>query len=243
MSDREAVLLERGFVLHHRPYRNSSLLVDCLTEGYGRIGLVAQGSRRTATGQRALLQPFLPLRLSWIRRGELGRLTQVEAASGPLELSGTALLAGFYVNELMLRLLQRGDRNEAIYSCYSSCVLELSARTRVSRSLRLFELALLEALGYGVELGRDVHTGEPLRPDAAYVFEPEAGPARREARAAEEQFSGRDLISLRDRALNDPDSLRAAKRLLGGILRTHLGERPLKSREVMKEIYDGGFEP
>lgn len=243
MTDREVVLLERGFVLHHRPYRNTSLLVDCLTESYGRVGLVAQGSRRTATGQRALLQPFAPLRLSWIRRGELGRLTQVEADAGRMELPGAALLAGFYINELLLRLLPRGDRNEAVYSCYSTCVLELSAHNAVSRSLRLFELALLEALGYGVELGQDVRTGEPLRPDGAYVFEPEAGPILREAGSAEAQFSGRHLISLRDRALNDPESLRAAKRLLGGILRSYLGERPLKSREVLKEIYDGGFEP
>ncbi len=111
MSEREQVLLERGFVLHQRPYRDSSQLLECMTATHGRIGLVARGSRRAATRQRALLQPFVPLKLSWVRRGELGRLTHVEDDGPSYALEGQRLLAGFYANELLLRLTARGDPN------------------------------------------------------------------------------------------------------------------------------------
>src|SRR4029079_10354167 len=117
MSEREQVLLEDGFVLHQRPYRNTSQLLECVTAAHGRGGLVARGSRSSPTRQRALLQPFVPLRLSWIRRGDLGRLTQVETSGLPFDLEGLSLLAGYYANELLLRLTARGDPNAEVFSC------------------------------------------------------------------------------------------------------------------------------
>lgn len=243
MSEREEVLLEPGFVLHHRPYRNTSQLLDCLTTGHGRVGLVAQGSRGGRSGgRRALLQPFAPLALSWVRRGELGRLIHVEATAPSYALGGEALLAAFYVNELVLRLLARGDPNVDVFSCYSRCLAELAAEGGVAPTLRLFELGFLQALGYGVELESDAQTGEPLHPDYSYVFEPESGPIRvAPGSRAPAAFRGKDLIALRERSLEDPESLRAARALLGRILDTYLGERPLKSRGVLKDIVDGGF--
>ena len=243
MSDREEVLLERAFVLHHRPFRNTSQLVDCLTHSHGRAGLVARGSRRARSGHRALLQPFLPLRLSWIRRGELGSLVHVEAESASFELRGDSLLAGFYVNELVLRLLARSDVNHEVFSCYSECLQTLASGTGIARTLRLFELAFLRALGYGIELDRDVLSGEPLQAEAAYSFELEHGPTRASAAASgSDGFRGRDLIALRERELDDPESLRAAKRLLARALTAYLGDRPLKSRSVFKDIVDRGLD-
>lgn len=241
MSEREEVLLERAFVLHHRPYRNTSQLIDCLTSRYGRIGLVAQGSRVAKSNRRALLQPFVPLVVSWVRRGELGRLIHVEAGAASLELGGDHLLAGFYVNELVLRLLARSDPNAEVYSCYSECLQGLASGAGVARTLRLFELALLRALGYGLGLDCDAQTGEPLRAEDTYIVEPETGPVRAEGAGGVPAYRGKDLISLRERSLDDPDSLRAARALLGRILDTYLGERPLKSRGVFKEIVDRGF--
>jgi len=241
MSDREEVLLEHGYMLHERPFRNTSLLVECVTERHGRIGLIAQGVRRVPGGRRALMQPFQPLRLSWVRRGDLGRLTHVEADHGGQPLGGEALLAGFYINELLLRLVPRGEGNDDIFSCYSLCLHGLASQVGVARTLRLFELRLLDALGYRVVLDEDALTGEPLLPDRVYAFELESGPTVVGAGTAEETYSGKHLIALRERALDDPDSLRAAKRLLGRILRSYLGDRPLKSREVLREIMDGGF--
>ncbi|MDX1561805.1 MAG: DNA repair protein RecO, partial [Gammaproteobacteria bacterium] len=152
MSDREQVLLERAYVLHQRPYRNTSMIVECLTERHGRQSFVAQGARRAERRPRTPLEPFRPLRVSWVRRGELGRLTELEAERASIGLNGDALLAGFYLNELLLRLLPRGDQNEPIYRCYSHCLDRLAAAKPAARAVRLFELDLLDALGYRVDL-------------------------------------------------------------------------------------------
>ncbi|HEX7081907.1 MAG TPA: DNA repair protein RecO [Gammaproteobacteria bacterium] len=242
MSDRETVLLEQAFVLHQRPYRNTSQLLECLTPGHGRVGLVARGSRRSPRGQRALLQPFVPLSLSWSRRGELGRLTHVEARGSAFELTAQRLLAGYYVNELLLRLLARGDPNEALFSCYSDCLSSLNASSSVARALRLFELRLLRALGYGLELDCDIESGEPLQPEGRYLYDVERGPRSAGERVAEEQaYTGRELIALRCETLDDEESLRAARRLLGRVLQEYLGEQPLKSRAVLKDIVTRGL--
>jgi DNA repair protein RecO (recombination protein O) len=245
MSDREQVLLESGFVLHQRPYRNSSQLLECVTARHGRVGLVARGSRRATratSGLRALLQPFVPVQLSWVRRGELGRLTHAEADGAGHELGGQRLLAGYYANELLLRLMARGDPNAEVFSCYSRCLAQLADGTSMSRALRLFEIGLLGALGYGLELDVDAESGEPLRADSSYVFEPELGPrAVERAEPNADVFSGGELISLRERDLGDDATLRAAQRLLGRVLRLYLGDRPLRSRLVLQDIVSRGL--
>jgi DNA repair protein RecO (recombination protein O) len=242
MAEREQVLLESAFVLHQRPFRDTSQLLECMTARHGRVGLVARGSRRPGNRQRALLQPFVPLKVSWVRRGELGRLTQVEAAGPSLPLAGQALLAGFYANELLLRLTARGDPNAEVFSCYSRCLAQLAAGASVAPTLRVFELELLGALGYGLELDGDVGEGEPLREDSLYVYELEHG-LRRVASADDETdaYLGKHLLSLRDRKLDDEGSLRTAQRLLGRVLKAHLGERPLKSRLVLQDIVSRGL--
>jgi DNA repair protein RecO (recombination protein O) len=242
MAEREQVLLERAFVLHQRPFRDSSQLLECMTVGHGRVGLVARGSRRPGNRQRALLQPFVPLKVSWVRRGELGRLTQVEAEGSSYSLAGQRLLAGFYASELLLRLTARGDPNVEVFSCYSRCLAQLAAGASLARTLRLFELELLGALGYGLELDGDLGEGEPLREDSFYVYELEQGLRRVERLGPDaDVYSGTHLLSLRDRKLDDEGSLRAAQRLLGTVLKVHLGERPLKSRLVLQDIVSRGL--
>lgn len=242
MAEREQVLLERGYVLHQRPYRESSQLLECMTATHGRMGLVARGSRRAGTRQRAHLQPFVPVKLSWIRRGDLGRLTHVEADGSSHDLSGQRLLAGYYINELLLRLLARGDPNGEVFSCYSRCLARLGEASSAARALRVFELELLRALGYGLELDGDTATGEPLREERRYVYELEHGLRSVEARDSDSDvYSGRDLLALRNLTLDDDASLRTAQRLLGRALREHLGERPLKSRLVLQDIVSRGL--
>ena len=242
MAEREQVLLERGYVLHQRPYRESSQLLECMTATHGRMGLVARGSRRAGTRQRAHLQPFVPVKLSWIRRGDLGRLTHVEADGSSHDLTGQRLLAGYYINELLLRLLARGDPNAEVFSCYSRCLAQLGEASSAARALRMFELELLRALGYGLELDGDTATGEPLREECRYVYELEHGLRSVEARDCDSDvYSGRDLLALRNLTLDDDASLRTAQRLLGRALREHLGERPLKSRLVLQDIVSRGL--
>jgi DNA repair protein RecO (recombination protein O) len=242
MADREQVQLTHGFVLHQRPYRNTSQLLECLTETHGRVALVAQGTKRGHGERRALLQPFMPIVLSWLRRGELGRLTHVEADGASHDLAAQHLLAGFYANELVLRLLARGDPNSEVFSCYSRCLAELGARAHVARTLRLFELRLLRALGYGLELTVDTETGEPLQGEAHYLFELERGPRMTDRSSGQDEvYSGYELMALHDQTLYDEASVRAAQRLLGRVLKAYLGERPLQSRKVLKDIVARGL--
>jgi DNA repair protein RecO (recombination protein O) len=245
MTEREHVLLELGYVLHQRPYRNTSQLLECLTAVHGRVGLIARGSRRGTgrdRGKRARLQPFAPLHLSWLQRGELGQLTGVEPASPAHELGAERLLAGYYANELLLRLTARGDPNGQVFSCYSRCLAELGAGAHVARTLRIFELHLLHALGYGVELDADAASGERLRPELRYVYELEHGPRATELDDPDaDVYPGSHLIALREETLADDGSLRTAQRLLGRILREHLGDRPLKSRLVLQDIVSRGL--
>ena len=241
MTDRERVLLERGFVLHHRPFRNTSQLLECLTSDHGRVGLVANGSRRAGKGQRAYLQPFAPLRLSWVRRGELGRLTQVEPEAAGFALRGQRLLAGYYVNELVMRLTARSDPNSDVFECYRDCLSALAGSAALARTVRLFELSLLRALGYGFDLDRDASTGEPLQPERRYVFELEHGPKAAVDSSDGATYWGRELMSIHSRSLDDRDSLRAAKRLLGRVLGAYLGQRPLKTRAVLADIVELGL--
>ncbi|MGD8324465.1 MAG: DNA repair protein RecO [Gammaproteobacteria bacterium] len=233
MSSRTAIDSEPVFLLHQRPYQNSSQLLEVLSLHYGRVGLIAQGSRRPGRGMRALLQPFIPLRLSWIRRGELGRITNVEAGSSAIELPGAALLAGYYANELVISLTSRDDPAAELFAHYTTCLNALASDANVARNLRLFEHRLLGALGFGLQLDIDCASGAPLFADREYAFSLDEG-----ARPSSGQpgYRGADLISLREERLEDAGSLRAARQLLGEAIARQLGARRLKTRDVLREI-------
>ncbi len=233
MTTRTAVEGEPAFLLHQRPYRNSSQLLEVLSLHHGRVGLVAQGSRRAGRGMRALLQPFVPLRLSWVRRGELGRLTDAEPGSVALELSGAALLAGYYANELIISLTSRDDPAAELFAHYTNCLSELTSDPNVARNLRLFEHRLLRVLGFGLQLDVDCVSGSPLAANREYAFSLDDG-AR--PTNGEPGYRGADLISLREERLDDAESLRTARRLLGEAISRHLGSRRLRTREVLREI-------
>ena len=243
MSQREIVQLESGYVIHYRDYQNTSRIIDFLTENHGLISLVAQGVRRPKAAHRAVLQPFVPLVLSWVRRSELGKLTHLEGRAQAFDFAGKQLMAGFYLNELLLRLLARGDPNPEAFSCYSRCLAELAVGHDVERPLRLFELQLLKALGYELNLDHEVDSGLEIQPEIYYFFELERGPVICQERTeGADVFFGRDLIALREEMLDDKKSLKAAKRLLQRALQLYLGERPLRTRMVLSELFGKGLE-
>lgn len=239
MSDgRQAVDSEPAYILHQRPYRNTSQLIECLSLNYGRVGLIAQGSRRPRAGMRSILQPFIPLRLSWVRRGELGRLTNAESAGDAIDLTGARLMAAYYVNELLMNLTARDDPNSEVFSHYSRFASRLLQGSGLARSLRLFELGLLESLGFGLQLLRDESTHRPIQPESNYSFDPDAGPRLTDAI---DSIRGEHLISLREERLDDIDSLRAAGQVLWQALSGHLGSKRIRSREVLRDMVDRGL--
>jgi len=232
--------LDPAYILHQRPYGNTSMLLEAFTASSGRIGLVARGVRRQGSRTRALLEPFQPLLLGWRGRGELKTLTGVEEAAPGHPPRGRALYAGYYCNELILRLIERDSAETTVFAAYERVLGALQGEQIPEAALRAFELDLLEALGYAPELQMTADTGEDVIADREYDFFADTGPVAitgPQARPASVRVRGASLLALAARNLEDPDALRSARRILRAALDPLLGGKPLKSRSVYRQLY------
>ena len=228
------VLLESAFVLHRRPYRDSSLLLEVLTREYGRLGLVAHGARSSRSRFKSLLQPFTPLLLSWTGDGDLATLSGGEEAGLPLGLLHKRALAGLYVNELLVRMLPRCDPQPGLFAAYEVLLAELMAADDAEPPLRRFEKRLLAELGYGLSLDREADSGAPIVAEAHYRYVLDRGPLTVDATQTGVPISGRGLLALRDGVLNDPDILKEVKRLTRAVLAEQLQGQALKTRQLYR---------
>lgn len=215
--------LEPAWLLHRRPFRNTSLILDLFLPGGGRVGAVARGGRRNPA-----LAPFVPL---WVQlqrgSGELHTLRQVEPRAAAVSLTGTALYCGFYLNELLVRLLHRDDPHPDLWPAYEYTLRELKGGTPLDVTLRRFEMVLLEEVGYGLVLEHDGE-GQPLSPELRYGWVPDLGLIPNK-----NGHSGADLQALAEDRWT-PAVRRMAKQLLREALAPHLGGRPLRSRELFR---------
>lgn len=224
--------LTAAFVLHHRPYRETSLLVDVLSRDHGRVSLVARGQRQQSKRRRNMMQLFQPLWLSWYGQGELVTLSQVESSEPAYRLLGNASLCGLYMNELLYKLLPLHESEPALFDAYQQALARLQTDNRQQQlTLRLFEKALLSQLGYGLQLESDVETGQPLEDELDYVYHPDSGPHVYQGSSAE-VVSGRSLRHLREEQGFDETSLKQIKTLMRTVINYYLGGRPLHSRQL-----------
>ena len=223
--------LRQAFVIHRRRYGDTSLLLEFFTPDEGRIGVIAKGAA-TARGERkAILQPFVPLLASWAGRGELKVLRQLETASSPAALSGKNLYCGFYLNELIMRLLKRYDPIPDLFSLYDHSLLQLANGQDAENILRYFELGLLQALGYEPLLDREAPGGQAIEQHRIYWYKVEAGPVSTRSENSP-ALHGETLLALaRGQTLNQKQK-HEALRLMRYILGFYLGDKPLKSREL-----------
>lgn len=225
------ITLQPAFIIHHRAYRETSLLLDVFTKEHGKISLVAKGIRKKNSPLRAILQPFMPLLISYSGIHELKNLVSADVASEPILLHGRCLLAGFYLNELLNQVLQKEDPNPNLYTIYERTLLELQSGELREGTLRLFEKKFLEELGYGLQLKNDFMDGEALLPENFYRFYPERGFTKNSENMG---FSGKSLIALRNEIFEDKEILREIKHLMRFILALTLGITQLHSRELFK---------
>ena len=232
------VELEPGFILHHRPFRDTSLL-EVFSRDHGRVGMVARGARGPRSRLRGLLQPFRPLLLSWQLRGELGTLTAAEAAGPvpPPPTGGETLLGLYYLNELLLRLTARLDPHPDLYQLYAATFADITGAAPLAPALRRFERRLLDALGYGPDLVRDA-AGQAIDAAASYRYDPALGLAACRADAGG-ALLGASVLALAEDRLADARALADARRLLRAALDVHLDGRPLKSRELLGRLRRG----
>lgn len=231
---------EAAFVLHARAWRETSLLLEVLSEHHGRIGLVARGVQ-SAKRQvlRAALQPLQHIRLHAVAKGELAQLTSAEALDAAPRLGGEAMLAAFYLHELMLRLLPRGDACPDLYQAYADTRQRLASETALGWTLRRFERDLLDVIGMGLAWDRD-GDGEPIDPAARYQLDPEHGARRLLSDRGQGQRSqaatGAALLALADDCQPSAADIASLRLPLRGVLAHHLGPRGLKSWEMLGQL-------
>jgi len=231
------IQLAPAYLLHQRPYRESSSLLEVFSEHHGRVGLVARGVRSPKSRQRAELQLFRSLRLSWHARGELGTLTGVEADGPHQSIQGTALYSAFYLNELLLRLLARHDPHPGLYVIYQASLQNIAHGMELEPELRIFEKRLLQELGYGLLLDTEVETGEPVKPELYYDYQLESGPVIAGEEAVQGfVFKGSSLLALARETMTTAEVLQDAKRLMRAALNLYLGDKPLRSRELFRSV-------
>ncbi len=239
MRSQRRVHQQPGYILHHRPFRDTSQILDIVTRDHGKIAVVARGSRSSKSRLAGVLRPFLPLKVSWVAKSDLGTLTGAEAAGPPAGMMGDALLSAYYVNELLLHFLHRSDPQPEIFALYEEVINALAGTLDVAASLRSFELEFLSLLGYAVNLQHEFDGHEPLQPDRYYQYRMEQGPVAVERREGALVFTGSVLTGVAEQRFSDPEILRAANRLLREIIGFHLGGKELKSRKVLMELHRG----
>ena len=227
-----------AFVLHSYPYRETSLVLEVFTRNFGRIALVARGARRPRSALRGVLLAFQPLLLNWAGKSELRTLHKAEWQGGLPQLKGTALLCGFYLNELILKLLPREDPHELLYESYCQTLHALSNGSDHAAMLRRFEKQLLKELGYALTLERDAASGEPVEAGRNYQYLIERGPVQGSAGGAENrlELSGQTLLDITRDDYSNPVTMQQSKALMRMLINHYLGNQALNTRQLLKDL-------
>jgi DNA repair protein RecO (recombination protein O) len=237
MSERRRVERETAFVLHTYPYSETSLLVEAFSRLHGRLPLLAKGARRGGSPLRGSLLAFRPLSVAWSGRGEVRTLVRCEWQGGQPMLRGDRLLCGFYLNELLLRLLPREDPHEQLFDYYTDAVRGLAGGADTATVLRSFERRLLQELGYALSLDRDAATGAPIEADRQYRYEPDRGPVPVvNGTDGPGAVPGRVLLALARDEYADPVTAQAAKQLMRALIDHRLDRQPLHSRSIFRAL-------
>ncbi len=239
------VELAKAYVLHSRPFKDSSALVDCFSEEHGLLTLIAKGAKRPRSRLQGLLQPFMLLSISWVGKSELKTLTQIEAQALYPKLHAQKVLLGLYLNELLMRLLQYQDAHPELFCEYDNTINRLAQSSTESEQqliLRQFELKLLAEIGYGLDLQHDGRTGASISPELLYGYDPQLGVFETSSMGSIEKqlcVSGASLIAL-DRGLCENETqARECKKLMRFVLAHYLGNKPLQSRKLFQHSVKG----
>ena len=231
---------EPAFVLHSYPYRETSLVLEVLSRQHGRVALIARGARRPKSALRGLLMSFQPLLLSWFGKHELRTLHRAEWQGGQPQLKGTALLCGFYLNELLLNLMVRDDPHEQLFDYYQHTLQRLANEADYAAILRCFEKHLLKVLGYALLLVQEADSGEPINSFAPYRYVLERGAVR--ATPNDSNISegllmlGKTLQDMAADDYRDAVSAQQSKQLMRMLLNHHLAGKTLHTRELIRDL-------
>ncbi|MFN7085544.1 MAG: DNA repair protein RecO [Burkholderiales bacterium] len=237
-ADRSRQDAQPAFVLHHYPFRETSLVIETFTRDFGRVALMARGARRPKSALRGVLLAFQPLLIGWAGKGELRTLHKAEWQGGYVPLRGLALICGFYLNELLLKLLPRDDPHDRLFAVYQETLGMLAADGNHAAVLRRFEKNLLRELGYAVLLDVDAESGRPIAAERNYTYVIEHGPVPREgaARQNEVELSGQTLIDMQTDNYTSAVTQQQSKALMRALINHYLGNQVLHTRSLLRDL-------
>jgi DNA repair protein RecO (recombination protein O) len=236
-SSRQRIQDEPAFVLHSYPFRETSLVLEVFSREYGRVPLVARGARRPRSALRGLLMSFQPLSLSWFGKHELRTLHSAEWQGGQPQLHGTALLCGFYLNELLLNLMARDDPHQSLFDYYQQTLQRLAQEQDHAFTLRSFEKRMLQELGYALSLETEAGSGKPIVPEKTYRYILERGAIAETADSAQGMaVAGKTLLDMATDDYRDLNSARQSKQLMRMLLDHYLAGKTLHTRELMRDL-------
>ncbi len=227
-----------GWVLHRRPWRESSLLIEFFSLEHGRLGLVAKGARSARSSWRGLAEPFCPLTASWVRRGEMGTVTGLDPAGSRLSLVGRALWCGLYANELLLKLVERDDPAHGLFQAYGEFLVDLADKGALAPAVRRFELALLGSLGVAPDFEHDAQEGQQIRPDQLYHLDPDSGfiPAGQPGPTI---YPGDAVLAMAGGAPDGHEMGPECRRMMRQLIDHQLAGRRLESRRLFENLTHG----
>ena len=227
-----------GYLLHTYAYRETSLVAEIYVRELGRVAVIARGARRPRSALRGVLMAFQPLMLSWSGKSELKTLHKAEWQGGYAPLRGLSLICGFYLNELLLKLLPREDPHEELFEAYATALAQLPAAQDHAAVLRRFERVLLQELGYGLVFDREAVSGAPIVADGRYRYIPDRGPVL--AGETEEQsgveLAGKTLMDMSVDQYSDPRTVQQSKVLMRSLINHCLGNQTLHTRQLLRDL-------
>lgn len=237
-SQRQRIDGAAAFLLHAHPYSETSLVLDVFAREHGRLAVLARGARRPRSAMRGVLLAFQPLELGWFGGGEVKTLAKAEWVGGMPLLQGKSLLLGYYLNELLLKMLPREDAHPTLYDAYGAALSALASGATDTAELRRFEKSLLRELGYGLALDRLANSGEAVQPDGLYEYQVERGVVEATGVSPRLTFCGKTLLDLAADDYSDPRTLAESKLLMRQLMSYYLGSQTLQSRRVFMELQE-----
>ena len=223
------------YILHTYPFKETSLIAELFSKNHGRIPVVAKGARRPRSSLRGMLQSFQLLQATWSGRGEIKTLHNIEWCDKFLQVDGNALICGFYINELIMRLLPREDSHKKLFDFYHHTMKVLAGGINLEVALRRFELRLLQELGYEVPLKED-ESGELIIADKLYVYEVEYGPSELSKTNNGVKILGQTLLDMAEDEYKEDNTQLQSKQLMRYLISHYLGDKPLNSKKLFTNL-------
>ncbi|MFN6960907.1 MAG: DNA repair protein RecO [Rhodocyclaceae bacterium] len=237
MTGKQRIDGAAAFLLHSHPFSETSLILEIFAREHGRLALLARGARRPRSALRGILHAFQPLELSWFGGGEVKTLAKAEWLGGLPLLRGPGLLVGYYLNELLMKLLPREDPHPVLFDAYGAALMALSRGATEAAELRRFEKILLRELGYGMRLDLDAH-GRPIEPQRRYRYQVDSGALPAEDDTPGQLVTGKTLLDLAEDNYADPRTLTEAKQLMRALLAHYLEGQTLQTRRVFIDLHE-----